>query len=145
MNEREYDKLHNEGGYGYNPYRVEREDKEREEERNHPKTRTERKYAILRELEHKDSSIARECGTYDQAEVDRLRAGLDQIYADEKSEFLAIWTPEVTAQRRAEWNARVSAGEFGKKKVDANLIYAAEKAQGWKLSDLQKAVGLHNK
>lgn len=148
MNEREYDRINNEGGEGYNPYRAERERREVEEAIGFGKTRAGRKARIYRELEAKDCSIARESGTYNKAEIDDLRAQLRAIEAEEEAEFLAAWTLEITQERRESWNARVKAGAFGtvgSGKVNFAAVAAAEKAQGWTVDDLKKAVALHKR
>jgi uncharacterized protein with von Willebrand factor type A (vWA) domain len=143
MNEHEYDLINNEGGEGYNPYRAERKKREWEERQAWGKTREGRKDRIYRLLGAKDCSIARECGTYNQAEIDELRAQLRGIEAEEQAEFLALWPLEITKARRVAWNARVNALEFGKK-VDFRKVHRAETEQGWTMSDLKKAVQLHN-
>lgn len=139
MNERQYDLINNEGGDGYNPYRVEREKREIEEAIAYGKTRAGRKDRIYRLLEAKDCSIARECGTYNQAEIDALHTELAQIEAEERAEFVAAWPLDLTKERRAAWNDRVRAGE-----ITPRTIYKIEREQGWGLRDLKKAVKLHN-
>ena len=56
------------------------------------------------------------------------------------------WTLEVTQTRRAEWNARVKAGEFAGKngKIDMVKVAAAERAQGWHMIELKAAIAKHN-
>jgi len=145
MNERQYDLINNEGGEGYNPYRVEREKREIEEAIEWSKTRAGRKDRIFRDLERKDCSIARECGTYKQSEIDDLRAQLREIEAEEDAEFAAAWPMDLTKERRAAWNDRVRAGEFTVRgQIDHRKVGSAQNAQGWTLSDLKKAVKLHN-
>lgn len=145
MNEREYDRINNEGGEGYNPYRAEREKREIEEAIAWGKTRAGRKDRIYRLLEAKDCSIARECGTYNQDEIDALRAELAQIEAEEEAEFIAAWPLDITKERRASWNDRVRAGEFTVRgQIDPRKVGTAQSAQGWTFSDLKKAVKLHN-
>jgi len=148
MNERQYDRLNNEGAEGYNPYRAARERREIEAAVAWGKTRAGRKDAIYRALERKDCSLARECGTYNQAEIDALTAELRTIEATEEAEFLAAWPIDVTKERRAAWNARVKNGEFGnldRQPSDTiRRINRAQTAQGWSLIELRKAVKLHN-
>jgi hypothetical protein len=126
---REYDDLQNEGGEGYNPYYDELRAGERKF------SRLNRKWDIKHQLESLDCMIARESGTYDQTEIDTLRAELDQIEREEKDEFLSVWTPEVFTDRKAEWNAWVrSAGNPTLKK-----LVDRQTEQGWLLDDLKKA------
>lgn len=145
MNERQYDLINNEGGEGFNPYRAEREKREIEEAIVWSKTRAGRKDRIYRLLEAKDCSIARECGTYNQAEIDDLRAQLTAIEAEEEAGFIAAWPLDLTKERRAAWNDRVRAGEFTVRgQVDPRKVYAAQSEQKWSVDDLKKAVKLHN-
>lgn len=78
------------------------------------------------------------------AEVQALRAELAALIAAEDAAFAAVWTPEVTAARRAEWNARVMAGEFGTRTIDYRAAASAERAQGWTNADLRRAIALNN-
>lgn len=145
MNERQYDLINHEGGEGYNPYRAEREKREIEEAIAYRKTRAGRKDRIYRLLEAKDCSIARECGTYNQAEIDALRAELAAIEAEEEVEFIAAWPLGLTKERRASWNDRVRAGEFTVRgQIDPRKVGTAQSVQGWTFRDLKKAVKLHN-
>ena len=143
--EREYDMINNEGGEGYNPYRAEREAREFAAHQEWNQTREGRKDRIYRLLERKDCSIARECGTYNQAEIDDLYAQLREIEAEEEAEFLADWPLELTMERRAAWNARVKRGEFNNlyRKIDMQKVVKAEKTQGWTMTELKKAVQIH--
>lgn len=61
-------------------------------------------------------------------------------------EFLAEWTRESTQERRAAWNSRLQAGEFGRigsGRVNWAALRAAEAAQGWTVEDLKRAIKLH--
>lgn len=142
--EKIYDQIQNEGAEGYNPYREQRLDRERAEEREYYKTLGGRKELLMRKIESMDNAIARESGTYDKNAVDKLKEELKKIEAEEDARFLSVWTKDVTNARRAEWNARVRSGEFGKGKIDIRLVDAAEKKQGWTMNDLKKAVRLNN-
>ena len=109
MNEREYDNLHNEGGEGFNPIRAKREQVEwiaAQERAREPKTREEQIEALYRRLEIECGSVAREWGS---EAVDALQknlyAQINALKAELEAEFLATWTAEVTASRRAAWNA----------------------------------------
>jgi len=132
----------NEGGEGYNPYTDELERREMEEQRNKPKTLTDRKFEIYHELEIKDCAIARECGTYNQDEIDKLRKELKEITEKEEEEFKGEWTKETTQERRQDWNDFVKAlmvdGRISGE--DQPKIYQRQKDQGWKFDDLKKAI-----
>lgn len=152
MNEREYDRIHNEGGEGYNPYRAKREQAEWEENQKAAKayaaTPQGRIDALRRRIERECGSVAREWG--DSEAIDALERDLlvqiKAIEAEMNAPFLAEWTPEVTQARREEWNGRVWAGEFGKvsgRKFDTRAVAAREKEQGWTLAQLKKAISLH--
>lgn len=72
------------------------------------------------------------------------RLALEAREAD--AAFAAEWTPEVTATRRAEWNARVQSGEFGvigSGRTDLRAVAAQEQAQGWTMEQLKRAIALH--
>lgn len=57
---------------------------------------------------------------------------------------LAEWTRETTIARRAEWNARVTSGEFHVRgKFFPAKAAAAQDAQGWRVEDLKAAVASH--
>jgi len=147
MNEREYDRINNEGGEGYNPYREEKKRKEFEAHKEWTKTRAGRKDAIYTDLERKDCSIARECGTYNQAEIDGLRAQLAEIEAEEEAEFIAAWPLETTKARRVDWNnfIRSIMDSNGRISPDKSReIYRRQGQQGWTMDDLKKAVKHHN-
>jgi len=87
MNEREYDRIHNEGGEGYNPIRETRIKREMEIEAARPKTISEQIDSIRHQISIRDCSIARECGTFDQAEIDALREEIKKLEGQEGAEF----------------------------------------------------------
>ena len=149
MDERTYDQINNEGGEGYNPYRARRQEDGAKAAR---AAYRRGEYEILHDLEICDCSIARESGTYDAERVAALRAELVDFLARRDADFLAIWPLELTRSRRAAWNARVRSGEFGapgKKYSGATAranyarVEAACREQGWRVSDLRRAVELH--
>ncbi len=139
-----HDDTINEGGEGYNPYRSEIERREREARRQQPQTREDRRASIVHTLSIMDCSSARESGTYDADRVAALRADLAEIDTETQSEFAAEWTLEITRERRAAWNRRVRADEFGADgRIDNAAICAVYKDQGWDLSALKRAINLH--
>jgi len=127
------------GGEGYNPYRAELERREDQAEASRPVSRSERKYQILHELDLISGPAAREMGLGSDEEIANLRAALTAIEQEEQAEFLAEWTVQTTRERRAEWNARVEAGEI----KDAQSAQAAMDAQGWGLKALKRAIEIH--
>ena len=135
----DHDEIYNEGGEGYNPYRTEIDRRYRETQASQPRTR----YDILTDLERYDSSIARESGTHDTAKVASLNAELATLDNAKAAEYEAKgWTAEATRTRRAEWNGRVKAGQFGNP-VSPVKVKAQEEAQGWAMAELREAVKLH--
>lgn len=135
-----HDRTVNEGGEGYNPYTAELRDRAAKANAADPMTRDD----LVRRLERLDCAAAREAGTYDAARCDAIRAQIRAMDDDAETKFADEWTCDVTIARRAEWNARVQAGEFGDRKIDAAAVRAAESAQGWDLDGLRRAVKLHN-
>ena len=65
--------------------------------------------------------------------------------AAEQARFAAEWTLETTQARRADWNGRVRAGEFGTPggRTDYAALEARQKTQGWTAGDLKRAIQLH--
>jgi hypothetical protein len=132
-----HDRIHNEGGEGYNPYRAELA------ERHHIaalRTRDD----IIHDLSVCDTSGARESGTYNDARVNALRAELADTDKSEADAFAAEWTLEVTQARRAAWNAEVDASIAKGIKPDGRLAYKIEQRLGYTLDDLKRAKALHN-
>ena len=81
----------------------------------------------------------------DDAGRAKVLAEIQAIENAREERFATEWTREVTIARRAEWNALVKSGKFGRgKKVDYAAKRAAEKAQGWTMDSLVKAIKLHN-
>lgn len=136
MTEQAYDNINNEGGDGYNPIREARERAEIEAIQNAPRTRID----ILDDIERYDSSIALESGTYDEARVAALQQELADFDAKEEAEFKTVWTADVTAARRAEWNEWVKSQGA---KVDARALVLRQHNQGWTIDQLKKAVALY--
>lgn len=70
---------------------------------------------------------------------------LRQHLADEKVAFEAEWTREVTIERRAAWNAAVQAGEMTTGgKVDPAKVQQAMDRLGYGITEIRRAVSLHN-
>ncbi len=148
---RMYDHAHNEGGDGYNPYKDEaaRRDHalavaEHEARLRTPEGRIEE---LQRRLRTECGSVARDCGN--REEIDALErdlyAQIDAIKAEIDNAFAATWTREVTITRRAEWNAMVNAGKFGRVgRTDYIAVQRQIDAQGWGIDDLRRAVKMHN-
>ena len=109
---REYDAINNEGYEGYNPYREEIERREYSERASKPETKTEKLERLEHELSVKNCSIARESGTYDENEVNAIRAEIEtlesEIKKEEDEKFFTEWTREVTIERRKKWNAEAT-------------------------------------
>lgn len=100
-----------------------------------------RRIAALRAM-RADSGLTPEA----TAELARLEDLVAADAARAADAFAAEWTREVTAARRAAWNARVRAGEFGAPgsgRVNWTAVRAAEAAQGWTMDDLRRAIQLH--
>lgn len=88
-------------------------------------------------------------GADHSARIAELEARRDALHAEHQAEadaaFAAEWTREVTVERRATWNAMVRAGKFTRNgKIWMPLVREQERAQGWYIDSLKKAVALHN-
>ena len=75
-----------------------------------------------------------------RAKIDAARAALEAMNAEDEAAFRAEWTAEVTAARRAAWNAWVKT----QRNPQWPAIRQQERAQGWTLESLKKAVQIHN-
>ena len=116
------------------------------EMREHARTpwgRLERLERRVRRLqaEHTDS------GRYSDAEIAQAQAEADALRAEiaetEEQAFRVEWTREVTAERRATWNALVKSGKLTKSgKVWMPALREQEVRQGWTLEQLKRAVAL---
>jgi len=124
-------------GEGYNPYTAEMDSRATRQAALAPRDM----HAILRDLDRCDCSLARECGTYDEVRVATLQEELRaaeaaeaQREANKVAAFWAEWTPETTADRRAQWNtAAKNAGRQAR-------VVDIQKAVGFAMVDLKKAV-----
>lgn len=140
---RHYNRLQNEGVDGYNPYIEEIDRRERERDAARPKSLEDVRRSMIQKLGRMDCALARESGTYDEAACDDLTRQIAEIDEQIKRDFLTIWDMETTKSRRAEWNARIRAGEFGSKRINYAAVDATERKQGWTMLDLNRAVLLH--
>jgi len=93
-------------------------------------------------------ALTRKLNSLDARDDEGRAAVLAEIQAiqdAQEAKFAAEWTREVTIARRVEWNKMVVSGKFGRgKRVDYAARRATEKAQGWTMDDLVKAIKLHN-
>jgi hypothetical protein len=138
---RRYDNLHNEGGDGYNPYRVEMSRRDHEAEANRPRTRDD----VVQEILRLDCEIARESGTLNEARIAELRAELKAMDDAADAKMLQAWPLAVTVARRAAWNDMVRSGKFGSGKLDLRAVQRQEQEQGWTMGQLKRAVELHKR
>ncbi len=147
-----YDKIQNEGGEGYNPFRSELERREMKALTARPKTKQDEIDALYKKIEVECGSVAREWGN---EEADKKQAeyysAIRKLEAEVKEEsdlkFAAEWTAETTTARRQEWNDFIrslmdSKGQISGK--DQPKIWRREADQGWVLADLKKAIQLNN-
>lgn len=144
--ERNYDRINNEGGSGYNPYRAKRLEQEaidaRKQYEEDMKRPTFEREEITRKLAYMDWN-----DPMNKEKVSSLRARaaeLDQIIKEDKFKKLteAGWTPEATAQRREAWNAAIEAGEITGRngKVDMAKLVALRKRMGFSENQLREAI-----
>lgn len=154
MNEREYDRIHNECGEGYNQIRAKRDQEEWEasqaEAKKYAVTPHGRIAALRRRIELECGSVAREWGNGEAIDAlqKSLYAEIKTIESEINAAFLAQWTPEVTQARRDAWNNMVKAGKFGKvgsKRVNFAAVAKQQETQGWTLEELKKAIALNKK
>lgn len=123
----------------------------------HEEIEVEREYAKTHEgqMEYLRQEIAAlyhdhlDSGADHSARIAELTARRDALQAEQEARddaiFRAEWTPEVTQQRRAAWNAMVRSGKFTRNgKVWPPLVREQERAQGWYMDELKKAVQMHN-
>lgn len=76
----------------------------------------------------------------ERAEAKTLAADLEATAARR----LVEWTRDVTIARRAEWNARVRAGEFNVRgQFFPAKAAAAQTVQGWNIENLKAAIARH--
>lgn len=137
---RNYDRVQNEGGEGYNPYTEEQHRRASAAEAARPKSRQEQMSAIIRRIDTLDCSIARESGTYDAARVAALRADLARLKAADDAEFAAVWRREVFEAKRAAWNDAMRAlPGFASGKVRHTDVADMCKRLGIVESDLRRA------
>lgn len=127
--------------------RATRMDAEIAAERAHVQTPQGRLEQLRRRASSLDAMVLE--GMADTSERDAAWAAVHalsaEIAARAEARFAAEWTPEITAARRAAWNARVRSGEFNGRdgKADVRKVNDAIVAQGWTLESLKRAVALH--
>ena len=148
MDERTYDRINNDGGEGYNPYRAERERKELEAEIARPKSIDERIDALYRRIDRECGSVAREWGNNEEidAKAAEIRKEIDRLKAERDADFLTVWTLDNTKARRGAWNEFVN-GEIralGKGPAMMSCLHERQKNQRWTMDELKRAVKLHN-
>ena len=141
----------NEGGEGYNPHQIAREDAEWAAAKAEADARRDT-------LEGRIGALDREINTIRAAEpwsdardakiaalTERRKTLEAELQARKDAAFAAEWTLEVTKERRAAWNQLVRSGELSKwGKIDLMAVRDQEERQGWTMSDLQHAIKLHN-
>jgi len=68
---------------------------------------------------------------------------LEKKVKEANKKFATVWTLEETKERRENWNAYVTS-IIVDNKIEAKKVMKKQKEQGWGLSDLKKAINLHN-
>jgi hypothetical protein len=130
---KEYYELLNEGGEGYTPTDL-----------NHTKKDI-TSSDILREIERKDSTIARESGTYNENEIKELKQKYEALKKQEEEiadkAFFMVWTKEETIKRRKGWNEWVIAQGAN---IPALKVNKKISEQGWGVETLRKAIDHYN-
>jgi len=150
---REYDNIMNEGGEGFNPYRSEIERREMDEAKKRaalPKNRQQQIADLYEKVRLECGSVARGWG--DEEEIDKKQAEyyaeIERIEAEIEADFAAEWTPEVTTERRKNWNDWVRTELLPNRgrmtPEDNQRLYEKEKELGWTMADLKKAVKINN-
>jgi hypothetical protein len=80
---------------------------------------------------------------YTDADRQEALNAIAMLQAEADAAFATTWTLAVTIARRAEWNALVRSGVFGKTKADVRKVTDQERRQGWTIEQLKRAVALH--
>lgn len=78
---------------------------------------------------------------YENAQEASAEKFMPQIRALKDQAFAIEWTPEVTAARRAVWNAEMNALSAAKKQVTTKMLDEIESRLGFKMSALKQAIG----
>ena len=76
--------------------------------------------------------------------TDALDARYEALHEATEATFETIWTADVTAARRIEWNTFAVKLDKGDPKAAWAQISAKETELGWTVADLKRAVALHN-
>jgi len=124
----EWDRINNEGGEGFNPYRHTNDEFE-------PQPRTietvRREWLAISPYDEAPAMVAKR---------NALRAELDAMEAEADAAFDAEWTVEVTVARRAEWNEWVMSHNGS---PTPHQVEDQCRVQGFGLDDLRRAVKRH--
>ena len=144
---KKYDRIHNEGAEGYNPYWSELERRETEAAAAKPKSKKEQIAALHDKIRRECGSVAREWGG---AEVNKKQtayyAAIKNLEAEIAAEFAAEWTADETKSRRVVWNDFIKAELAGGSMTPEKCRKMHEKTTqlGWGIGELKKAVALNN-
>ena len=99
----------------------------------------------MQALERRLNAMYADRAAYTDEQIAQVQAQLDALKAEQDAAFATEWTPEVTAQRRAAWNALVKSGKLSKGgKINMVAVRQAERAQGWTMDALKRAIKLNN-
>ena len=138
-----FDKVYNEGGDGYNPYRAKLADLE-----NNEKITFSGEAAIIDRIDALTRKANTAAKLYDTEEEKRCRAEIEKLQKELDDMFAAEWTEEVTKARRQEWNNFVKTQLTGPngKLIDKywEKINEWRDTHGWDNKDLKRALELHN-
>lgn len=137
-----YDRIHNEGGEGYNPYRNEIDCRAAAAPASaNPKDQIDR---LQHRIRVECGSVARETEGNEivDAREDGIRSQIAELQAQIDADFAAVWTVELTTERRERYNEiarlkmadKITGIEF-RRRVDA-LEYS--------IDDLRKAIKINN-
>lgn len=79
------------------------------------------------------------------AKLDAAREREAAAHAAAQAAADALWTPELTAERKEAWNAMIRSGKCNlpNGEISPVKVAQAERAQGWTMADLKRAVVRH--
>ena len=151
--EREFDRVNNEGGEGYNPYRAAREEREHqeaaEEHRRYAATPEGQRDAIHRELSHLDWAAGEHGLTHeDEERRTTLRTQLRDMDTQIETRKIADleskgWSKEQTITKRNAWNTNIRRLQSEGVKIDSALQRKLEEEAGFSVVELRRAVETH--